>query len=100
MIAITSYEVTELGLTLPAACIEVKEVNSAKESYYQSTGQSGDPIMKNTIVRYRVWVSESAYNGGKKHVAEGQREINFSASNQDTVNNIALNLAFPESTIQ
>lgn len=100
MIAITEFHVAQFGLTLPAACVEIKEVNTSKDqSYYEDTVE-GEPVMKNTIVRFKVWTSESAFLEGKSPITEGERKIKFTPANQDSIHNIALDLAFPESTIK
>lgn len=102
MKAITAYVVSRLGLSLTEACVEVSEVSINKSSVYSSGEESGQgvPIMGNAIVRYRVWVNEEAYNTGKQPVTEGQKIISFPENEIKTSMNIALSIAFPESTIE
>lgn len=103
MIAITEYTVEQFGITLPNACIEIREVNTAQDNYYHTTDENGNGVMRNTIVRYKVWADHAAYlagaSGEKQPITEGVKYVDFTPANKDAVDNIALNIAFPESTI-
>jgi hypothetical protein len=100
MIAITEYHVEEFGITLPAACIEITEVNSSKtQSFYQEV-EGGKGVHRNSLIRYKIWVDEQAYQAGKKHLAIESKFIDLSAGDLTSIHNIALNLAFTESTIK
>lgn len=100
MIAITPYEATDYGISLPEAAIEVKEINtSTVNSYYQGTKEDGTPEYRNTIVRFRVWVDIDAYRLGKRPIVEGERFVNLAESQQKELSNVALSALFEQAEI-
>ena len=99
MIAITSISIPHFGLELPEACVEVKDLNTAKEKYYQAV-EGETPVMKNTIVNCKVWTNEQAYLDGKQPITEIQRIVDLPESIQNENFNNALDAAFPEAIIK
>lgn len=101
MVAITPYTIDSFGIELPAACIEVKEVNVQKDKiYYAGNDETGAPIYRNTIVRFKVWANQAAYDSNKQPIAEGERFVDFAENEIMNTHNSALNIAFPEGIIQ
>lgn len=100
MIAIASYNAEDYGINLPEAVIEVRDVQTSKlNNYYQSTNPDGSPDLRNTIVRFRVWVDQAAFQAGKRPIVEGEKFVNLSPSQHNEIANMALAAAFPDSEI-
>ena len=93
MIAITEYHFKNYGFTLPAACIEVSEVQSTKnQQYYDNESQSS----RNTLVRIRVWASENAKTEGMQALEMTDRFIDLDPVMTNDIHNTALLVLFPD----
>ncbi len=105
MTTISEYNVEQMGIILPAACIEITEVNSNSQEIYHNynmtpgtTPASEPAVMKNTIVRFKVWADEQAYIDKKTPVTQGEKMIKLNTSQVKSIATMAMALAFPEST--
>jgi hypothetical protein len=100
MKAIVSYNAEEYGISLPAAVVEVKDVNTSRSNhYYQSTLADGTADFRNTIVRFRVWADLKAYEAGKRPLVEGEKFVNFNSDHHDAISGMAIGVAFPDAEI-
>lgn len=91
MIAITEYEFKNYGFSLPAACIEVSEVQTSKDPrYYDGTTSN-----KNTLVRINVWASENAKTDGMQPLEMSEKFIDIDQVMTNDIHNTALLALFP-----
>jgi hypothetical protein len=92
MIAITEYHFKNYGFTLPAACIQVTEVQTSKEPRYYD----GTTSAKNTLVRIHVWASENAKTEGMQPIEMIEKYIDLSLEMTNDIHNTALLVLFPD----
>lgn len=95
MIVIKEYHFSNFGFTLPAACVEVSEVQSTKQQqYYDNDSQTS----KNTLVRIKVWASETAKIDGLQPLEQIDRFIDLDSEMTNDIHNTALLALFPDAT--
>lgn len=95
MIAITEYTFKNYGFTLPAACIEVSEVQSTKQKqYFDHDTQT----QKNTLVRLKIWASETAKKDGMQPLEQIDKFIDLDSTMTNEIHNTALLVLFPDAT--